>query len=58
MIPSTMPSDKVESFGKDTPLGRPGQPKELAGIYVLLASEEGSYMTGGIHAVTGGTPLL
>ncbi len=58
LIPSTMPPDKVESFGKDTPLGRPGQPKELAGIYVLLASEEGSYMTGGIHAVTGGTPLL
>src|SRR5918997_881208 len=58
LIPSTMPSDKVEGFGKDTPLGRPGQPKELAGIYVLLASEEGSYMTGGIHAVTGGTPLL
>ena len=58
LIPSTMPPDQVESFGKDTPLGRPGQPKELAGIYVLLASEEGSYMTGGIHAVTGGTPLL
>ncbi len=58
LIPSTIPPDKVESFGKDTPLGRPGQPKELAGIYVLLASEEGSYMTGGIHAVTGGTPLL
>ena len=58
LIPSTMPPDKVESFGKDTPLGRPGQPKELAGIYVLLASDEGSYMTGGIHAVTGGTPLL
>jgi len=58
LIPSTMPPDKVEGFGKDTPLGRPGQPKELAGIYVLLASEEGSYMTGGIHAVTGGTPLL
>ncbi len=58
LIPSTMPPDKVESFGKDTPLGRPGQPKELAGIYVLLASEEGSYMTGGFHAVTGGTPLL
>jgi NAD(P)-dependent dehydrogenase (short-subunit alcohol dehydrogenase family) len=58
LIPSTMPPDEVRSFGKDTPLGRPGQPKELAGIYVLLASEEGSYMTGGIHAVTGGTPLL
>jgi NAD(P)-dependent dehydrogenase (short-subunit alcohol dehydrogenase family) len=58
LIPSTMPPEKVKSFGKDTPLGRAGHPKELAGIYVLLASEEGSYMTGGIYAVTGGTPLL
>ena len=58
LIPSTMPSEKVKSFGKDAPLSRPGQPKELAGIYVLLASEEGSYMTGGIYAVTGGIPLL
>ncbi len=58
LIPSTMPDEKVKNFGKDTPLGRAGQPKELAGIYVLLASDEGSYMTGGIYAVTGGTPLL
>jgi NAD(P)-dependent dehydrogenase (short-subunit alcohol dehydrogenase family) len=58
LIPSTMPAEKVKSFGQDTPLSRPGQPKELAGIYVLLASEEGSYMTGGIYAVTGGLPLL
>jgi NAD(P)-dependent dehydrogenase (short-subunit alcohol dehydrogenase family) len=58
LIPSTMPPEKVKSFGKDTPLGRAGQPRELAGIFVLLASDEGSYMTGGIHAVTGGTPLL
>ena len=58
LIPSTMPPEKVKSFGEDTPLGRPGQPRELAGIFVLLASDEGSYMNGGIHAVTGGTPLL
>jgi hypothetical protein len=58
LIPSTMPPEKVKSFGEDTPLGRAGQPRELAGIFVLLASDEGSYMTGGIHAVTGGTPLL
>jgi NAD(P)-dependent dehydrogenase (short-subunit alcohol dehydrogenase family) len=58
LIPSTMPPEKVKSFGADTPLGRAGQPKELAGIYVLLASEEGSYMTGGVYAVTGGVPLL
>ena len=49
---------KGKSFGQDTPLGRAAQPRELAGIYVLLASAEGSYMTGGIYAVTGGTPLL
>jgi NAD(P)-dependent dehydrogenase (short-subunit alcohol dehydrogenase family) len=48
-----MPPEKVKSFGEDTPLGRPGQPRELAGIFVLLASDEGSYVTGGIHAVTG-----
>jgi NAD(P)-dependent dehydrogenase (short-subunit alcohol dehydrogenase family) len=58
LIPSTMSPEKVKSFGKDTPLGRAGHPKELAGIYVLLASEEGSYMNGGIYPVTGGTPLL
>jgi NAD(P)-dependent dehydrogenase (short-subunit alcohol dehydrogenase family) len=39
-------------------LKRPGQPAELAGIFVLLASDEGSYMNGGIYPVTGGTPLL
>lgn len=58
LIPSTMPPEKVKSFGKDTPLGRAGQPRELAGIFVLLASEEGSYMNGGIYPVTGGKPLL
>jgi len=58
LIPSTMPPDHVASFGKNTPLGRPGQPKELAGIYVLLASDEGSYMSGGLYPVTGGTPML
>ncbi|MFN3514804.1 MAG: SDR family oxidoreductase [Phenylobacterium sp.] len=58
LIPSTMPEEKVKSFGKDTPLGRPGQPKELAGIFVLLASEEGAYMNGGVYPVTGGRPML
>ncbi|KAA2241168.1 SDR family oxidoreductase [Salinarimonas soli] len=58
LIPSTMPPEKVASFGKDTPLGRPGQPRELAGIYVLLACDEGSYMSGGIYTVTGGLPFL
>jgi hypothetical protein len=58
LIPSTMPPDQVEGFGSDTPLGRPGQPKELAPIYVLLASDEASYMTGGAYPVTGGRPVL
>jgi NAD(P)-dependent dehydrogenase (short-subunit alcohol dehydrogenase family) len=58
LIPSTMPPEEVRSFGENTPLKRPGQPKELAGIYVLLASDEGSYMSGGRYPVTGGTPIL
>ncbi|PAX09262.1 SDR family oxidoreductase [Sphingomonas lenta] len=58
LIPSTMPPEDVAEFGKSTPLGRPGQPRELAGIYVLLASDEGSYMSGGRYAVTGGAPIL
>lgn len=58
LIPATMPADKVESFGQDTPLGRPGQPVELVGAYVLLASDEGSYMSGARVAVTGGRPIL
>ena len=57
LIPSTMPPEKVEQFGKNTPLGRPGNPAELAGAYVLLASREGSYMTGAVIPVTGGNPL-
>lgn len=58
LIPSTMPPEKVESFGQDTPLGRAGQPAELAPTYVLLASEEGSYISGARIAVTGGRPIL
>ena len=58
LIPATMPEEKVEQFGDDTPLGRPGQPAELAGAYVLLASDEGSYMSGARVAVTGGRPIL
>ena len=58
LIPSTMDPEKVSTFGQDTPLGRVGQPAELAGAYVLLASEQGSYMTGAIIAVTGGEPML
>jgi len=58
LIPSTMPVEKVEKFGSDTPLGRVGQPAELAGAYVLLASDAGSYMTGAVIPVTGGRPML
>jgi NAD(P)-dependent dehydrogenase (short-subunit alcohol dehydrogenase family) len=58
LIPSTMPKEKVESFGEDTPLGRPGQPAELAPVYVLLASDEASYVSGARVAVTGGRPIL
>jgi NAD(P)-dependent dehydrogenase (short-subunit alcohol dehydrogenase family) len=47
-----------EDHGEDTPIGRAGQPAELAGIFVLLASDQGSYMNGGIYPVTGGTPML
>jgi len=58
LIPATMPEEKVKNFGKDTPLGRPGQPAELAPVYVLLASDEGSYISAARIAVTGGRPIL
>ncbi|MCQ4160382.1 SDR family oxidoreductase [Roseomonas sp. GC11] len=57
LIPSTLPEEAVRDFGSNTPLGRAGQPAELAGAYVLLASEEGSYITGAILPVTGGRPM-
>jgi len=58
LIPSTMPSEHVERFGENTPLSRPGQPAELAPVYVLLASDEASYVSGARVAVTGGRPIL
>lgn len=58
LIPSTMPAESVESFGDNVPLGRAGQPAELAGIYVLLASDDASYISGARVAVTGGRPIL
>jgi NAD(P)-dependent dehydrogenase (short-subunit alcohol dehydrogenase family) len=58
LIPSTMPPEKSASFGKKTMIGRAGQPAELAGAYVLLASDEGSYMTGAVIPVTGGEIMI
>jgi hypothetical protein len=58
LIPSTMPEEKVESFGQQVPLGRAAQPAELAPVYVLLASDEASYVSGARIAVTGGNPIL
>jgi hypothetical protein len=48
------PTEKLAKFGADSPMGRPGQPAELAGIYVLLASPESSYATGQVYAAVGG----
>jgi NAD(P)-dependent dehydrogenase (short-subunit alcohol dehydrogenase family) len=58
LIPSTMPPEKFETFGKDVPLKRAGQPVELSAVYVLLASQDSSYMTASTVQVTGGTPTV
>jgi NAD(P)-dependent dehydrogenase (short-subunit alcohol dehydrogenase family) len=58
LIPATMPAGQVESFGQQVPLGRPGQPAEVAPAYVFLASDEASYVSGARIAVTGGNPIL
>ena len=50
--------EQLESLGKDVPMGRPGQPAELAPAYVLLASDQGSFMSGALIPVTGGVPML
>jgi NAD(P)-dependent dehydrogenase (short-subunit alcohol dehydrogenase family) len=57
LIPATMPAEKVESFGTQTPMGRAGQPAEVATAFVYLASAESSYITGEVLAVTGGQPV-
>ncbi|TCC27825.1 SDR family oxidoreductase [Kribbella speibonae] len=57
LIPATLPADKVGEFGADTPLGRAGQPAELAPLYVFLASDDSTYVTGERIGATGGRPL-
>jgi NAD(P)-dependent dehydrogenase (short-subunit alcohol dehydrogenase family) len=53
-----MPAEKAASFGKQGPLARAGQPKELAPVFVLLASDEASYISGAVVPVTGGQAML
>jgi NAD(P)-dependent dehydrogenase (short-subunit alcohol dehydrogenase family) len=54
LIPATMPEDSVASFGKDVPMGRPGQPEEVAPCYLFLASDDSSYMAGQVLHPNGG----
>lgn len=58
LIPATLPAENVKEFGKQTPMKRPGQPAELAPVYVMLASNEASYVSGATVAVTGGVPII
>ena len=58
LIPSTMPEEVVKNFGKQTPIGRAGQPAELATAYVMLADPLSSYTSGTTVAVTGGKPFI
>jgi len=58
LIPSTMPAEAVENFGRQVPMKRPGQPVELATTYVMLADPLSSYVSGATIAVTGGKPIL
>ncbi|WP_333571384.1 glucose 1-dehydrogenase [Sphingomonas sp.] len=58
LIPSTMPPEQVKEFGQSYPIGRPAQPVELAPAYVMLATDEASYISGATVAVTGGQPIL
>jgi NAD(P)-dependent dehydrogenase (short-subunit alcohol dehydrogenase family) len=54
LITSTFPADKVETFGQEVPMGRPGQPEEVAPSYVFLASDDASYISGQVLHINGG----
>lgn len=54
LIPSSFDAETVEKFGKDTPMGRMGQPSEVAPAYLFLASDDASYITGQVIHVNGG----
>jgi NAD(P)-dependent dehydrogenase (short-subunit alcohol dehydrogenase family) len=58
LIPSTMPAEDIAKFGKQSPTQRPAQPAEIAPIYVLLASEEASFISGAAIPATGGRPVI
>jgi NAD(P)-dependent dehydrogenase (short-subunit alcohol dehydrogenase family) len=58
LIPSTMPAEKVGHFGEQAPMKRPAQPREVAPVYVLLASDEASYISGATVPMTGGKPMI
>jgi NAD(P)-dependent dehydrogenase (short-subunit alcohol dehydrogenase family) len=58
LVVSSLPPDQVSEFGKQVPFGRPAQPRELASAYVLLASDEASYISAATIAVTGGKPVM
>ncbi|MBD2101966.1 SDR family oxidoreductase [Leptolyngbya sp. FACHB-261] len=58
LIPATMPPEEVSKFGQQSPIKRPAQPVELAPVYVMLASDEASYVSGAVIPVTGGRPVL
>ena len=53
-----MPPEKVKDFGKQVPMQRPGQPKELAPVYIMLAVDEASYVSGATVAVTGANNIV
>jgi NAD(P)-dependent dehydrogenase (short-subunit alcohol dehydrogenase family) len=57
-IPAGMPPEAVETFGSKTPMGRPGQPAELASAYVMLASDEASYTSGALLTIAGGQTVV